>query len=361
MSLIDFKVATFNVQNLFDRVRVFASENWAENDKTLEIIDTLRQELEKTVYDKPKILELYQFVAAYIEVSEDRGKLFQRNKSYKPIKVTASGKNDWDGSIVFKRKEFSDKSRSNTAEVIKRVNADIICLTEVESRPTLDRFYRAWLEKLDYEYSMVIDGNDPRGIDIGILSRYPIEGMWTHIFDKDLDKRIFSRDCLEIQIRLPNNKPLYLVCNHFVSRSRKKDSRRKLQADTVRRIITDKYDLSRDLVIVCGDFNDAPNRYPYVLKELLNTPRLSDILKLQFDDDFDQRWTYYFNERNQIDYILVSEPLRHAFQQAGVERRGIYNLKEKSGGIEKSFKSVTRWTNAASDHGAVWAKFSLNI
>jgi predicted extracellular nuclease len=86
---------------------------------------------------------------------------------------------------------------------------------------------------------------------------------------------------------------------------------------------------------------------------------LHDVLKLQFPNKAD-RWTYHYAGNNdQIDYILVSTPLKNLFQQAGVERRGMHDLAAKSNGAETSFPEVTSPANAASDHGAVWADFNL--
>jgi hypothetical protein len=50
---------------------------------------------------------------------------------------------------------------------------------------------------------------------------------------------------------------------------------------------------------------------------------------------------------------------------AGVERRGMFNVKKlttdanRAVKVEEQFDTVTHWTNQASDHGAVWARFDL--
>jgi hypothetical protein len=78
-----------------------------------------------------------------------------------------------------------------------------------------------------------------------------------------------------------------------------------------------------------------------------------------------KRWTYYYKKFEQIDFILVSKPLKDRFRKAGVERRGMHKLKKlttSSNGlvdVEKEYDAVTHWANAASDHGAVWAEFDL--
>jgi endonuclease/exonuclease/phosphatase family metal-dependent hydrolase len=186
------------------------------------------------------------------------------------------------------------------------------------------------------------------------------------MFDREGNKTIFSRDCLEIEVFLPNGQPLFVLCNHFKSRGYDMDGtadeKRQRQARRVSTIL-EKYDLTTDWIVVAGDFNDTPDRPP--LQPLLNTQNLSDVLALQFPNHPQKRWTYHYDGFNQIDYLLVSNPLKEHFLRAGVERRGIYNLKKlttASNGavdLEQEYDTVTHWTNAASDHGAVWADFTL--
>lgn len=80
------------------------------------------------------------------------------------------------------------------------MNPDILVLVEVESRPALQQFHDRVLQPLlasPCGYNMVIDGNDQRGIDVGILSRYPIQRMRSHIADRTGARHTFSRDCPE--------------------------------------------------------------------------------------------------------------------------------------------------------------------
>jgi hypothetical protein len=41
-----------------------------------------------------------------------------------------------------------------------------------------------------------------------MYSKYPIGGVWTHMYDKKGGSSIFSRDCLEVEVFLPNGQPL---------------------------------------------------------------------------------------------------------------------------------------------------------
>jgi hypothetical protein len=85
---------------------------------------------------------------------------------------------------------------------------------------------------------------------------------------------------------------------------------------------------------------------------------LFDVLTLQFPNPAD-RWTYHYTKNDQIDYLLVSKPLRDALSGAGVERRGIFDVDKYTAGATKAWPSVDSVRNAASDHGAGWADFNI--
>ncbi|HMO60697.1 MAG TPA: endonuclease/exonuclease/phosphatase family protein [Ferruginibacter sp.] len=358
------RIATFNAENLFTRAKVLNFTNNADGDVLLNKIAELQGELKKPVYDKPQILALYNALKEYIEIAEERGKLFKR-QGFAIKGIAANGVNDWDGTIVFKREKFTETTRINTARVIKDLKADVQCLVEVEDRHVIDNFNSDMLGNKKFPYNILIDGNDPRGIDVGLLSRYPINNICTHIFDKEKPSSrsfIFSRDCLEVALQLPGGQLLHVLSNHFKSKGYStspaaSDGRRKLQAERVRDILKEKYDLKKDLVAVLGDFNDTPGSAP--LKPLLNMPDLKDVLQLQFGNDINKTYTYFFKKKIQIDFILVSAPLQAAFAGAGVERRGMFDINTLSNGAETRYDTVTSKANAASDHAGVWADFTI--
>ena len=64
-----------------------------------------------------------------------------------------------------KFKTYLKSTRELTAQAIKAVKADIVVLQEVENLDTLKKF----------KYPMVIDGNDNRFIDVGLLSNFQID------------------------------------------------------------------------------------------------------------------------------------------------------------------------------------------
>ena len=368
-----FRIASFNVENLFARTKVFNFRDKSVGDTVLGRIADFRTILKKSSYttaNKNKLLSEYTLGTSgtenaplknFVTIREDRGKLWKK-RGWAIVGVKANGQGDWDGSVEFKKAKFSEMGRKNTGRVIRAVKGDIACIVEADNRPGLKRFDTEVLRSR-YKYEMLLDGNDRRGIDVGIYSKFPLGGVWTHMFDGTSASKIFSRDCPEYEVYLPNGQPVYVLCNHLKSKgygdAATSDARRKSQATAIAEILK-HYDLRKDYVVVAGDLNDTPDSAP--LKPLMDVRYLYDVLALQCPNDYKKRWTYHYRSFEQIDYVLVSKPLKDRFVKAGVERRGIYNLKSLTSNDpeiddEEQYDSVTHWTNAASDHGAVWAEF----
>ncbi|HQW86706.1 MAG TPA: endonuclease/exonuclease/phosphatase family protein [Flavobacteriales bacterium] len=354
------KIASFNVENLFRRAKLLNLEDRAETTRLLKLVDQLQAVLKKPAYtaaDKAKIVKLCADLKGYATVQVDRGKLFSGQGT---STVVATGKGDWDGEISFNQEKVADGARTSTAAVMKAVKADVCCVVEAESRPVLKSFNSEMLSgAARFDYPFLIDGNDQRGIDVGVLSKLPIGPVHTHLFEKSGRSALFSRDCLHVELGLPDGRTLHLLCNHLKSKMNNdaaSDARRTLQADRIAAILDETFDLRTDLVVVAGDLNDTPDSAP--LRKLLGKTHLHDALQLQFGPDMAKRWTYkYRNQLNQIDYLLLSTPLKEAFVQAGVERRGIWGVDGVTG--EQPFPSVTSYSNHASDHAAVWVEVEL--
>jgi endonuclease/exonuclease/phosphatase family metal-dependent hydrolase len=363
------RLATFNVENLFSRARVLNYRDKSIGDKKLEAVGQLQALLDKDVYtsqDKTDIFRMStQELSDFIEIRENCGKLYKYS-GFKPVGVKAAGRGDWDGEIVFKDAKFTEVVRTNTAQVIKDCRADVMCMVEIENLPVLRAFNSDLLDD-KYKFHILLDAFDPRGIDVGLYSKYQFGTIRTHMFDKVGQSRVFSRDCLQVEVKLSETQTLHMLCNHLKSRGygdqTENDKKRLRQSEWVAKILSG-FDLKTDMVVVAGDFNDNPDS-PALKPLVKDVGNLYDVLAEQYPDPA-KRWTYYYDKKTeQIDFLLVSEPLKDKLVKAGVVRQGIYNLKaitEKAGGtvdIETEYPTVTNWTDAASDHGAVWAEFNI--
>ncbi len=369
------RIASFNVENLFARPKVFNFRDKLVGSALLKRIGAFDNRLKKRRYtDEDKTTLVAEFnrgdpqadkqpLKNFITIREDRGKLWKK-RGRGVVGVQAEGRGDWDGAVEFRKASFSTIGRENTGKVIRSVKADVACIVEADSRATLQSFDTHVLNS-KYRYEMLIDGNDKRGIDVGLYSRFPLGRIQTHMFDGTSRSRTFSRDCPEYELHLPDGKRLHMLCNHFKSKGfdygGTADARRKRQAQAVADILGG-YDLDKDWVVVAGDLNDTPTSAP--LRPLMSIANLHDVLEMQYPDAPAKRWTYRYKRFEQIDYLLVSEPLKERFIQAGVQRKGIYDLKRLTAASdavddETQYRSVTHWSNAASDHGAVWAEFDV--
>jgi endonuclease/exonuclease/phosphatase family metal-dependent hydrolase len=246
----------------------------------------------------------------------------------------------------------------NTAKVISANDPDVVGLQEIENMETIKQFNRIYL-KHAYPYAMLIDGNDRRQIDVAILSKYPIENVKTHQFDKDSSGNpIFSRDCLECDINIDDRKVLTLFVNHFKSQYRDNPVKRRKQAERVSEIIKQRYgdDLNGDFVVL-GDFNQSPDSE--TLQPLLSVNGLENIVQTRIADN-SEKWTEEFKGKpSQLDYILLSPSLseRSQNEMPYLERRGLSNLVKSYKGPR--FPGVGPAGTEASDHCALFMNIEI--
>lgn len=370
------RLATYNCNNLFRRAAALQLEGFSQQAKVvLQDVAALSELLERDTYAGAVGERILKLLLKYdqhlskrtkhnqwFSINMAKGKLFKVPKGGKLPVLAVAGRGDWLGWVELTRENVDETSTQNTARVIQSLDSDVLCVVEVEDRLTLERFSAEVMKpfKASYPHAMLIDGNDPRGIDVGILSRFPVASVRPHVDDTFIgqDKRshrIFSRDCPEYEVTLPEGRTLWLLANHFKSQGygsqASNDAKRKRQAERVREILR-RFDLQRDLVAVAGDLNGTPDSAP--LQPLLRTPDLRDVLKSGVFNG--PAWTH--GGKQQLDYLLVSTPLFKRLKSAGIERRGIFQ-KPKPGQPSAHFPTVTGAITQASDHAAVWAEFTL--
>ena len=258
---------------------------------------------------------------------------------------------------------FDEESKRITAQVIKDVDADILCLQEIENVGVLERFNSRMLGGMGYKHRLVVDSHDPRHIDVGVLSRYPFTYINTHRNERNGANTtwMFSRDCLEVDFEI-DGKLLSVYVNHFKSmiggRAATRE-RRKEQADRVRDIVEmfwRDYDFDGNFAVV-GDFNDYPGAGT-ALNSLLNAPFLHNVnLRLPAAD----RWTHFFqggNDYKQLDYLLLSEALADASPgDPMINRKGMPHRAERYTG--ERFDGVGEHIPKASDHAPLYMDLTL--
>ena len=368
------RIASFNVENLFSRVRTMNLESWSEGKEILAEYSRLNTILQEPVYtaaNKQAILAAIERLglnqdddSEFVILRQNRGRLLKRPPSGPP-EVVAEGRGDWIGWLELKREAVNEVAVEMTAKVIQDVNADILGVIEAEDRIALIRFSEQLLKPIDAAYSgiMLIDGNDERGIDVGLLTKPSclIESIVSHVDDMENDNRIFSRDCPEFTVLVNETTRVLLLVNHLKSKGfgskAESDARRKAQAKRVRQIYALRRSQGIDMIAVVGDFNDTPDSDP--LQPLFSEGSdLQDIsVHPQFQSDGRPGTFGNGNKGNKIDYILLSPALFERVTTGGVWRKGVWG--GKHGTLFPHYDEMKKPVHAASDHAAIWADIDL--
>jgi endonuclease/exonuclease/phosphatase family metal-dependent hydrolase len=362
------RIASFNVENLFDRARAMKLA-WKDGREILDRYARINQLLNKPVYtdeDKTEIKDLLRKLGLakkddggkYAELRQIRGRLLRRPKTG-GVEITATGRPSWIGWVELKSEPVDGLAMEHTAMVIRDVAADIVGVVEAENRIVLDKFSAPLLKKIGgdpYPHVMVIDGNDDRGIDVGLMTRvgYDLVTIRSHVDDTDAKGEIFSRDCPEFLVTTPTGARLVVLVNHFKSkgygRAADSNDRRKRQAartaEIYQRLLAD----GEENVVVLGDLNDTPDSDPL---SPLFAAGLRDVSEHStFSKDPKRPGTYGNGTKGQkIDYVLLSPALFGLVTGGRIFRTGVWG--GKNGTLWPHYPKMTAAVHAASDHAAI--------
>ncbi len=232
------------------------------------------------------------------------------------IEIVANSRFDWTGWLELAKEPVDQVDTRMTGQVIHDVNADVQGVVEVEDRPSLDRFNQDLLSG-QFDHVMLIDGNDPRGIDVGIMTTKKVEiiSMHSNVDEPDPGapgEHLFSRDCAEYLCRLPTKKTVRVLLNHFKRQSGGGGEKRARQAKGVRRIIDQLVASGEINLIVMGDLNEGPDGQGNPAKHFapLYTPTspLVDVFSLPAFDPGPRPGTFQScSTTNRLDYIFVTK------------------------------------------------------
>lgn len=229
---------------------------------------------------------------------------------------------------------LSEDDRTLTAQALSAAQADVCCLQEVENLVVLtafhNRYLKRWLRR-GYPHKVLKEGNDGRGIDVGLLSRAKIQGVKSHAIRTyedlavsppagvDPGERVFRRDCLEVDVE-KGGKSLTLFICHFKSMNGGRSNTRPIreaEARAVRKLIENRFSSPEtENWAAIGDFNDffELNGTPvddHALGPLIEDGFAIDALKA-FQPDPNERWTHYYAGDDvyaALDHIFLSPAL----------------------------------------------------
>ncbi len=368
------RLATFNVENMFERPKAMNLKKPSEGKPILEDFVKLNDLIERAVYTasvKSQLLTLMgkhsgllsQGKSKYVCLREKSQKLVRKPKN-KPYEIAVNGRAEWIGWFELVTDTIDEVALENTARIIGAVDADVLCVVEADSRPALVHFNETVMGKVNaapYSHVMLVDGNDERGIDVGLLTRsdFAIESIVSHVDDRDPTGVVFSRDCAEYSVRLPTGESLLVLVNHLKSKGHgtpaSSNAKRKRQAERIRQVYEQRLAAGARLVAVAGDFNDTPASEP--LSPLLqNGSNLVDVMAHAAFQGDGRKGTYLNGSDSQkLDYILLSPALAARVDSGGIERRGVWG--GEHGTLFPHLPEITKEIESASDHAALFVDF----
>ncbi len=248
--------------------------------------------------------------------------------------------------------------------VMRDVDADVLGVVEAENRIALKDFSAILLAKVGavpYAHVMLVDGNDDRGIDVGIMTKAPWEilAIRSHV-DDDPEREIFSRDCPEYTLQTKSGKRLVVLVNHLKSKgfgsTSESNAKRKLQAERVAKIVRRLKKEGEEHVVVLGDLNDTPGSEP--LSPLFSGTGLRDIsTHPKFTDDGRPGTFANGTKSNKIDYVLLSPALFKRVTGGAVFRKGVWG--GKNGTLFPHYETMTSASHAASEHAAIYPDIDI--
>lgn len=254
------------------------------------------------------------------------------------------------------RTQKFDESIQKVAAQIKKINADIIGLTEVGNRSEVEQLVEAVRKMgLDYKYWVVCKSHDTAtGQHVAFLSKkefidieydFDERGMYFTELDFDETDDTGISKGMKVSVRI-KDEMVHLFLLHLKSErgGEESDRKRQMQAEIARRLML-PYLQKQQHVVVMGDLNSE--RRHAVLRTIRGFDDIHEELIQTGDryyfEDYETRWTYnYKGQKEQIDHILLSL----SFKEWCLNN----NPKQNSWGIRSSI--VRTDDETVSDHNA---------
>ena len=201
-----------------------------------------------------------------------------------------------------------DRQMQFLARTLLRARPDVACLQEVG--PDLETFARHHLQGY-FPYQAHPGGNDPRQLNVAILSRHPIENFRSHaecrfeLLDGSRTSR-FSRDLLRVDLSLAGfDWSIYTTHLKSMRGGPTAHRQRESEAAEILRLVQEQMGGQPDRRwLLCGDLNDGLES-PTVQRLLGGALELCNSLELG-----SARRTLTFPckaARHQFDYILFPQ------------------------------------------------------
>ncbi len=229
----------------------------------------------------------------------------------------------------------TDDRAKGLADAIKRLDADILVLEEIESKEAVEWFRDTYLKGMGYDHVASLDAGYYRGVEQSVLSRFPLKDARVFL-DPKLDHKPtekaegsqptasaphdptkFQRSPLAVDVLLPGGYSLTLYAIHHKAGGKAFDDYRAAEAKKIIELATKDMKTAGRNVVLLGDFNATPNsdvRKLYQSAKFVNgydyrnaedIARQKQKLSAEDRDALNEKYTTHESERP-IDYILMS-------------------------------------------------------
>lgn len=266
---------------------------------------------------------------------------------------------DWSESLL-------ETKLSRLGAVIRQVHdrgPDILVLEEVENISILKRLRDNYLQSAGYRTLVLLEGSDPRGIDVGLLSRLPLSAP-PRLHNVDFSaidaftrwRPPQTRGILEVQLQLPQGPPLIVLGVHLPSQAHPLSQRQAVLKNLSQ---IQKSFPPTSLVVAMGDFNLTE-------KDLLN----GDLL----DQNILKNWEishflgcrnclgthYYRGKWSFLDMILFSKSFENGPYKINPESITTPKWAPKQINQNSKNQEPLRFTNSegVSDHLPIYSEIS---
>jgi endonuclease/exonuclease/phosphatase family metal-dependent hydrolase len=344
---MDVRVGTFNLNNLFDRFNFEA-------------------DLGELPAEDRNVQTTYQwvFVGRGTGPDDPPPQLDAPSSSTPIVRVLRGAR----GELIDAKPAAAQQA---LAARIEALDADVLALQEVENLDALRRFNRDLLGR-PYPHEVLIEGNDPRFIDVAVVSRLPVADITSHRFEVHPDQPtmpVFGRDLLELHVLTESRRRrlLTLFVTHLKSQfvpfddpdpeatAAANDQLRTRQAETIARVVAARTRPDTRYAIL-GDLNDAPDAVTLapMVAALGLVDGLADVVESRppppatpDNSPAGPRWTHRHSIANApdsfelFDQIWLSPALAGRVSHAEIERRRAWNA--TSAGV-------------GSDHDPAWIR-----
>lgn len=342
---MDITIGTFNLNNLFDRFN-------------------FRADLGSLPASDRQVRTTYQwsFTGRGTGAGDPAPQLDEVNSSTPIVRIQRNA----NGQLMHGKPMTAQQA---IADRIDAIAVDVLAVQEVENLDALRRFNRDVLAN-PYPFEVHVEGNDPRFIDVALLSRLPVARTTSHRHEVHPDdpQPVFGRDLLQVDVMTAtrSRRLCTLFVNHMKSSyvrwndpdpeaaAARNDLRRRRQAEVTARVVQEVTRPDSSFVLL-GDFNDAPDGDPLapMVDDLSLVDALADVVESQpppaatnpEDAPTSPRWTHRWSRTNSPDHfelfdqVWLSPRLADHLDGATIERR-------------------RAWTAAAqgvgSDHDPAW-------